>query len=96
MPTTRIQKKARKARGLQMLSDIENLDIRLGENHFDTVEREETLDSNLARRPGGANSNNFENDDENTSLNSEVINPGINADYGRNSASANSSPEINR
>ena len=39
-----------------------------------------------------------ENDDENTYLNSGVNNPGINADYGRNSASANSSAsaEINR
>ena len=31
MPTTRKQKKARKSRGLEMLSDIENLDIMLGE-----------------------------------------------------------------
>ena len=27
MPTTRKQKKARKSRGLKMLSDIENIDI---------------------------------------------------------------------
>ena len=96
MPTTRKQKKARKSTGLEMLSDIENLDIMFGENHFDTVEREESLNRNIARRPESAKSNNFENDDENTYLNSGVINPGINADYGRNSASANSSAEINR
>ena len=60
------------------------------------MERVESLNSNLARRPECANSNNFENDDENTYLNSGVINPGINADYGRNSASANSSAEIKR
>ena len=30
MPTTRKQKKARKSRGLEMLSNIENLDIMLG------------------------------------------------------------------
>ena len=48
-----------------MLSDIENLDIMLGENHFDAVERAESLNSNLARRPESAKSNNFENDDEN-------------------------------
>ena len=34
MPTTRKQKKARKSRGFEVLSDIENLDIMLGENHF--------------------------------------------------------------
>ena len=96
MPTTRKEKKARKSRGLEMLSDFENLNIMLGKNHFDTVEREERLNSNLARRPENANSNNIENDDANTYLNSGVINPGINADYSRNSASANSSAEINR
>ena len=40
MPTTRKQKKARKSRGLEMLSDIENLDIMLGENHFNSRKRE--------------------------------------------------------
>ena len=60
---------------------------------FDAVEREESLNSNLAKRPESANSNNFENDNEKMYLNSGVINPGINADYGRNSASANSSAE---
>ena len=59
MPTTNKQKKARKSRGLEMLSDIENSDIRLGETHFDTVEREESLNSNLARRIESANSNVF-------------------------------------
>ena len=88
MPTTRKQKKARKSRRQEMLSEIENLDIMLGENHFDTIEREESLNSNLSRRPEKADSNNFENDDENTYLNSGVINPGINANYGRNSVSA--------
>ena len=34
MPTTRKQKKARKSRGIEMLSDIENIDIMLGENHI--------------------------------------------------------------
>ena len=51
MPTTRKQKKARKSRGLEMFSDIENLDIMLGGNHFDTWERDESLNSNLARKP---------------------------------------------
>ena len=54
MPTTRKQKRARKSRGLEMFSDIENLDIMLGGDHFDTSERDESLNSNLARRPGNA------------------------------------------
>ena len=57
MPTTRKQKKARKSRGLEMFSDIENLDIMLGGNHFDARERDESLNSNLARRPESAISN---------------------------------------
>ena len=40
MPTTRKRKKARKSGGFEMFSDIENLDIMLGENHFDARERE--------------------------------------------------------
>ena len=49
MPTTRKQKKARKSTGLEILSDIENLDIMLGEKHS---EKEESANSNSARRPG--------------------------------------------
>ena len=79
-----------------MLSDIEYLDITLGENHFDTVEREESSNSNLATRPESANSNNFENDDENMYLSSGVINLGINNNFCRNSTSANSGAEIKR
>ena len=41
MPTIRKQKKARKSRGLEMFSDIENLDIMLGGNHFDARKRRE-------------------------------------------------------
>ena len=44
MPTTRKQKKARKSRGLEILSDIENLDIMLGENHFKDMRRDGSLD----------------------------------------------------
>ena len=39
MPTTRKQKKARKSRGLEILFDIENLDIMLGESHFNDMRR---------------------------------------------------------
>ena len=49
MTTTRKLKKARKSRGQKILSDIENLDIMLGGNHFD---REESEDSVLASKPG--------------------------------------------
>ena len=64
MPTSRKQKKTRKSRGLILLSDIENLDVMFGENHFNGMDREESLDSNFPRRPEGATSNNFGNDDE--------------------------------
>ena len=74
MPTTRKQEKARKSGGLEMLSDIENMDIMIHENHFDTVEREEILNNTFARRPEIANSNNLNHDDENMYLNPGVFN----------------------
>ena len=96
MPFNRKQKKARKSRGLEMLSGIENPDIMLGENHLNTGERGESLNSNLARRPESVVSNDFENDDENTHVRPRVINSGISADFDHNSATANSSAENNR
>ena len=93
MPTTRKQKKAGKSRGLEMLFDIENFDVMLGGNHFSDVEREESLNSNLPRRPESAASNNFENGNGDMCLNRNL---GFNADCGQNSASGNSSAEINR
>ena len=68
MPTTRTQKKARKSRGQEMLSDVENLDIMLGGNHFDS---EESEDSILARRPESVNCNASEKDEENLHLNAK-------------------------
>ena len=59
MHTTRKQKKARKSRGLETLSDIENVDVMLGENHFNGMRRQESSDSNSARRPESATSNNL-------------------------------------
>ena len=96
MPTTRKQKKARKSRGLEMLSDIENVDIMLGEDHFSTRERDESLNSNSVRRPESTASHDFENGHESTHVNSKVINPDNCAESDQNSASANSSAEINR
>ena len=48
MLTTRKRKKASMSRGLEMFSDIENLDIMLGGRHS---EREESVNSNHARSP---------------------------------------------
>ena len=62
MPNPRKQKKARKSRWLEILSDIDNLDIMLGERHS---EREESVNSNSVRRPESANSNTFGNNNEN-------------------------------
>ena len=47
MPTTRKQKKTRKSRGLEILSDIENLDIMLGGDHSNETERERSVDNIL-------------------------------------------------
>ena len=62
MPTTRKQKKARKSRGLEILSDIENLDIMLGENHFNDTERDRSLDGTSIRRQESITSNNLESE----------------------------------
>ena len=96
MPTTRKQKKARKSRGLEMLSEIENLDIMLGENRFDTREREGSLNSNLSRRSRSFASNESVNEDGNMSRNQRTTNSRINVEFDRNSAMGNSSAEINR
>ena len=96
MPTTRKQKKARKSRGLEMLSDIENLDIMLGENHFSTSEREGSLNSHLPRRSISFASNESENEDGNVGRNQRNANSRTNTEYDRNSVTANSSAEINR
>ena len=96
MPTTRKQKKARKSRGLEMLSDIENLDIMLGENHFGAREREGSLNSNLPRRSRSFASNESDNDDENGSRSRRNIEPRMNAECDRNSITGDSSAEINR
>ena len=95
MPTTRKQKKARKSRGLEMLSDIENLDIMLGGNHFDTRE-EGSLNSNLPRRSRSFASNESENEDGNIGRSRGNIDSRMNAECDRNSVTGNSSAEINR
>ena len=79
-----------------MLSDIENLDIMSGENHFNTRERDGSLNCILPRRSGSFIINESENNEENTHRDQKVINPGTIADLDRNSLTANSSAEINR
>ena len=79
MPTTRKQKKTRKSRGLEMLFDIENLDIMLGENHFSTREREGSLNSNLPRRSRSFASNESENENEDIGRNQRNFNSGANS-----------------
>ena len=96
MPTTRKQKKARKSREAEMLSDIENLDIMLGGNHFNRNERSESLNSNQARRPGSLFGDEFENEDGNRSSNPGNNGPGPNAELGQNSVRGSSNAEINR
>ena len=68
----------------------------LGENHFNGMSREESLDSNSARRPESTTSNNPGNEDENSYLNHRNVSSGINADYDQNSVDASSHAEINK
>ena len=93
MPTTSKQKKAGKSRGLEMFSDMENLNKMLGDRHS---EREGSVNSNHAKRPENMNSNLFENNEENLYLNPRETGLGDNAEIRQNSTSANSSAEINR
>ena len=78
-----------------MLSDIENLDIMLGGNHFDTRE-EGSLNSNLPRRSRSFASNESENEDGNIGRSRGNIDPRMNAECDRNSVTGNSSAEINK
>ena len=80
MPTTRKQKKAaRKSRGIEMLSDIENLDIMFEENHFNRDERDESLNSNCARRQESTIEGEFQNNNKNRHLDSRNVAPSTNA-----------------
>ena len=96
MPTTRKQKKARKSRGIEMVPDIENLDVMLGENHFNRNERDKSLSSNRSEMPENTVENEFRNDGENRYSEMRNVDPSINANSDRNSTGGNSSAEINR
>ena len=96
MPTTRKQKKTRKSRGLEVLSDIENLDVMLGSNPYNRTERERSLDNNSIERRGSIISNDLDNEGESLFSNCRNDEPRTSADFGQNSAEANSLAEINR
>ena len=96
MPTTRKQKKTRKSRGLEILSDIENLDIMLGGDRYNGTERERSLESNSVRRRESITSNNLDNEGGSLFSNCRNDEPRTSADFGQNSAEANSLAEINR
>ena len=67
MPTTRKQKKARKSRKQDMLSDIENSGIMLGGN---SLNQEESEPSNLGRRPERSSYENLLNQNGQSHFNS--------------------------
>ena len=96
MPTTRKQKKARKSRGLEIHSDIENLDIMLGENHFNDTGRDASLDGTSFRRHESITSNNLENEEMNLHSDHRNLGVGSSAGYDQNSASTDSQAEINK
>ena len=96
MPTTRRQKRARKSRGLEMLSDIENLNIMLGVNHINGAERDESLDNTSIRRHESVAKNNLKNESESSYSNHRNSNFRTNADCGQNSADMSSQAEINK
>ena len=79
-----------------MLSDIENIDIMLGGNHCNGDERNESPNSNQARKPESTFGDESEINDENTYLDSRNAGLSVKADHGRNSTGGNSSAEINR
>ena len=74
------------------MSDIENLDVMLGGNHFD---REEIKGSILAKRPenAGCNASDVE---ENSHLNTRENKSGNSTDRGQNFTGASSCAEFNK
>ena len=79
-----------------MLSDIENLDIMLGENHFERNERNESVNSNQAGRPESLFGDEFGDENENGFPNPGNNGPSPNTELGHNSIRECSSVEINR
>ena len=94
MPTLQGSKKsqARKSRETDMLSDIENMDIMLGSNHF---EREESEHSNSVPRPESPSYNALSNHDLNSHSNSRENESRGFTGNGQNSREVHSNSEIN-
>ena len=61
-----------------------------------TLREKKSVGSNSARRPESANSNMFENNEEDLYLNHREVGFGNDANPGQNSTSANSNAELNR
>ena len=93
MPTTRKQKKARKSREVNMLSDIDNLDVMLGGNHSG---RDESDISNHGRRPENPSYDTLLNQNSNSHLNSNEAEFRIYAQNGQSPRDADSDIEFNR
>ena len=68
----------------------------LGENRFNTREREECSNSNLPRRLRSFASNESEDENANVSRNQRNDHSRTNTEYDQNSVTANTSAEINR
>ena len=93
MPTTRKQKKARKSREADMLSDIENFDVMLGGNH---LEREESEISNHGRRPESPSYDTLLNQNGNSHPHSHETEIKTYAQDGHSSREVDSGSEFNR
>ena len=93
MPTTRKQKKARKSREVDMLSDIENLHVMLGDNH---LEREESEISNHGRRPESPSYDTLLNQNGNSHPHSHETEIRTYVRNGHSSKEADSGGEFNR
>ena len=89
MPTARKQKKARKSREVELLSDIKNLDIMLGGNHLEILATQ--LGDRIFR-----NYNALEDNEEDSYPNSRGNRSSNSANHGHSAAGTDSSDEFNR
>ena len=93
IPSSRKQKKARKSRVVDMLSDIENVDVMLGGNQ---LERDESETSNYGRRLQSPSYGTLLNQNSNSHPNSHETEIKTYAQNGQNSREVDSSSDCNR
>ena len=93
MPTSRKQKKARKSREVDILSDIENRDVMLGGNHSG---RDESEISNHGKRPEKPTFETLLSQNCNSHLNSHEAEIRTYAQNGQSSRDADLGSEFNR